>query len=313
MHRDKFTAKLVRIVESIELGKLPMDVRELYVFGSYSRGAIEPGDLDLIIVHGRGRQEIDKQVDEALQKSHPDILAQVRVAAGKQNAARMRLFRKPGEAVQIIFAESVAEVTGKRSRIKPTDPILVWSHEDRRWREKIASIVPDADAGRAERNHLVELKRLNDRVSVMERIVEMVEKEMLTRIPIDSITLKLGPYHQRFLEHWTVNCQVMGRKSLETLPYIMWWFEQNRDQCMVPHRTEAWNRKFTLRCEVGKPSLGWMLGRFAAHPKLKRQCLIPHFKRSGPNELLVFERGPRWEERESTKRNVIDPEAGDLG
>jgi predicted nucleotidyltransferase len=46
MHRDKFTDKLVRIAESIESGTLPMDVRELYVFGSYSRGAIEPGDLE---------------------------------------------------------------------------------------------------------------------------------------------------------------------------------------------------------------------------------------------------------------------------
>jgi predicted nucleotidyltransferase len=157
MHRDKFTAKLVRIIASIESGNLPMDVRELYVFGSYSRGAIEPGDLDLIIVHGPGRQEIDKRVDEALQKSHPDILARVRAAAGKQNAARMRLFRKQGEAVQIIFAQSVAEVTGKESRIKPTDPILMWSNDDRQWREKIASIASDVSAGRAERNHLVEL------------------------------------------------------------------------------------------------------------------------------------------------------------
>ncbi len=308
MHRDKFTTKLVRIIASIESGKLPMDVRELYVFGSYSRGAIEPGDLDLIVVHGPGRQEIDKRVDKALQKSHPDILARVRAAAGKQNAARMRLFRKQGEAVQIIFAESLAEVTGKGSRIKPTDPMLIWSNDDRRWREKIASIASDVSAGRAERNHVVDLKRLNDSISVMERVVKMIEQQMLrlTRIPIESITLKLGQYHRHFLEHWTMNCQVMGRKSLETLPYIMWWFEQNRDQCMVPHRTEVWNRKFTLRCEVGKPSLGWMLGRFSAHPKLKRQCLIPHFKRKGPNELLVFERGPRWEERNSLKSDMND-------
>lgn len=75
---------------------------------------------------------------------------------------------------------------------------------------------------------------------------------------------------------------------------------------MVPDRTEVWNRAFTLRSEVGKPSLGLMLGQFAAHPKLKCQCLIPHFKRSGPNELLVFERGPHWEERKSTKRNISD-------
>ena len=301
MHRDKFTAKLVRIVESIESDTIPMDVREVYVFGSYSRGAIEPGDLDLIVVHGPGWQEVDRQVDKALKKSHPDILERSRIAAGKLNAARMRLFRKPGEAVQIIFAESVSEVTGEGSRIKPTDPILIWSNKDQRWRKRIAAITPDADAGRAERNHLLELKRLNDGVSIMEKVVEMVEKEMLTltRIPVDSITLELDPDHQRWLVHWTVNCQVMGRKSLETLPYVMSWIEQNGERCMAPHRTEVWNKKFTLRCEVGKPSLGWMLGRFSERPKLKSQCLIPHFKHNGPNELLVFQRGPRWNERES--------------
>ena len=45
MHRDKFTEKLSRIVETIETQALPVKVRSLYVFGSYARGAIEPGDL----------------------------------------------------------------------------------------------------------------------------------------------------------------------------------------------------------------------------------------------------------------------------
>ena len=136
-------------------------------------------------------------------------------------------------------------------------------------------------------------------------LTEDAHGELTRRLEEIARMLKLGEYHRRFLEHWT-NCQAMGRKSLETLPYVMWWFEQNRDQCMVPHRTEVWNRKVTLRCEVGRPSLGWMLGKFASHPKLKRQCLIPHFKRKGPNELLVFERGSRWEERKSTKSDLSD-------
>jgi hypothetical protein len=149
----------------------------------------------------------------------------------------------------------------------------------------------------------------------MEQVVEMVEKEMLTltRVPINSISLKLGQYHRRFLEHWTTNCQVMGRKSSETLPYVMWWFEQYRDQCMVPNRTEVWNRKFTLRCEVGKPSLGWMLDQFAEKPRLKRQCVIPHFKRNGPNELLMFERGPQWEDLASTRHGITVLDVGDVG
>ena len=32
-------------------------VREVYVFGSYARGALEPGDLDLLVVHDRATPE----------------------------------------------------------------------------------------------------------------------------------------------------------------------------------------------------------------------------------------------------------------
>ena len=50
MQRDKLTKKLDRIIATIERGETPRRVLELYVFGSYRRGALDCGDLDLIVI-----------------------------------------------------------------------------------------------------------------------------------------------------------------------------------------------------------------------------------------------------------------------
>jgi len=51
MRREQFTDKLVRMIQTIQSGALPARVREFYVFGTYSRGALHPGDLDVVVVH----------------------------------------------------------------------------------------------------------------------------------------------------------------------------------------------------------------------------------------------------------------------
>lgn len=81
---------------------------------------------------------------------------------------------------------------------------------------------------------------------------------------------------------------------MKLLPYAMHWFQTHQEWCAVPNRTEIWSQSQTHRVEVGRPSLARMLYVFESHPKAERQCLIPHFKKAGPNELLVFERGPNW-------------------
>jgi hypothetical protein len=45
------THQIERIVHAVEDGKFPARVRELHVFGSYAGGALNPGDLDLILIH----------------------------------------------------------------------------------------------------------------------------------------------------------------------------------------------------------------------------------------------------------------------
>lgn len=291
MHHTKFTEKLVRILKTLEAGEVPVRVKELYVFGSYSRGAIEPGDLDLILVYDSTDCRWAEEQVRLMEEQGQSLLAGIGTLTDKFQAA----VRKQGEPIQVLVTQDVNDVTGEGSRIKPDDVVLLWSDRDPDWEAKLATIKPDESATRAPRNHLVPLTRLDDNVGTMEAVVEMIELQRLAfmRLPVESIDLKMSASNQHWLDHWTM-CKVMGAKSMETLPYAMWWLQQDRQVCEVPDRTEIYSKSRTHRLEVGKPSLRWMLWRFIQKPKLKRQCLIPHFKVKGPNELLVFERGATW-------------------
>lgn len=51
MKRDILIAKLEQVIKTVENAKdLPLDVKEIYVFGSLIRGKKEPGDLDLVMI-----------------------------------------------------------------------------------------------------------------------------------------------------------------------------------------------------------------------------------------------------------------------
>lgn len=295
MHHTKFTEKLVRILKTLDAGKLPVRVKELYVFGSYSRGAVEPGDLDLIVVYdSTDRRWADEQV-RLMEEQGRNTLEIIGTLPSKFQAAVRGAIRSQGEPIQVLVTPKVEDVIGEGSRIKPDDIILLWSDRDSSWQAKLAKIKTDESATRAPRNHLVPLTRLGDTVGTMEAVVEMIELERLRffRLPVESINLTLNANNQHWLDVWTA-CKLMGSKSMEILPYAMWWLQQHRQVCKAPDRTEMYSKSRTHRVKVGKPSLRQMVSLFIRKPKLKRQCLIPHFKMKQPNELLVFERGATW-------------------
>ncbi len=298
MKREQFTVKLVRILKSLDSASFPARVREVYVFGSYARGALEPGDLDLLVVHDRATKEYEATAIKHFTDRGMSDIGAICKSVDKFRADMSRVFRTPGERVQILLTSELSCVVGTESRIKESDLVLLWSQSDRNWQEKLEAIREDAAAGRAPRNHIIPMSRLHDRVTAMEEVVGMIAdgRLLFERLPVDNVRCKLNGYHTRWLRVWT-DCQVMGVKSMETLPYAMWWLEQHRQRCDVPNRTEILSKRKTHRLEVGKPSLGWMLGVFKSNPKIVRQCLIPHFRVKGPNELLTFERGPNWQNK----------------
>jgi predicted nucleotidyltransferase len=51
MKHEQYTQKLRRILTTLNTESFRAVPRALYVFGSYARGAPEPGDLDLLLVY----------------------------------------------------------------------------------------------------------------------------------------------------------------------------------------------------------------------------------------------------------------------
>jgi predicted nucleotidyltransferase len=300
MKRDECSKKLIRMIEAIQSGSLPARVREFYVFGSYSRGALEPGDVDVVIVHDRPPRAYEEAIKRYFKQKGYSLMERLVKASAKINAAMRRPLRKPGEKVQIILTQELEDVLGEHSKIKREDLMLLWSETDQDYRSKLEAIRPDPGAGRAPRDHLVNLKRMRDSVFAMEYTVEMVRKEelVLTRMPIERIDCRLNDHHARRLAVWT-QMKVMGKDSMTLLPYAMSWLQHHRQVSEWPDsQCVVWSKSGTHRVHLGRPSLGWMLDILQVFPKVRRQCLIPHIKRGQTNELLVFERGSNWSNEE---------------
>jgi predicted nucleotidyltransferase len=299
MDRDKATEKLVRMVQVIADGALPAPVKAFYVFGSYARGAPNPNDLDVVVVYENPGRDYWQSLDVELRESGKDPI----LNGGRVFQTRMRGgLRRPGERVDIMVTESIDNITGSGSKIRKDDLVLLWTPEDHDFQSKLAAIKTNAAVGRAERDHFVNLRRLYDSISVMEEAVRWIKEDVLvlTRVPIDTIDLQLNTHHTLKLEYWQ-KCGVMGRKSIELLPYAMWWLQQYRQRSQPPHQTEVWSESWTHRVDLGKPSLEQMMWIFGERPRVRRQCLIPHLRAHEPNELLVFERGPQWKNRTSER------------
>lgn len=296
MKREQFTEKLVRMIETIQSGALPARVREFYVFGSYSRGAVEPGDLDVVVVHDRPPLAYEEALKRHFDEEGYSLRELLVKACARFRANMCEPLRKPGEKIQILLAQKLDDLVGEGSKIKREDLILLWSEADQDYRPKLEAIHPNPSAGRAARDHIIELKRLSDTISTMEHTVGMIRNGelVLTRLPIDGIDCRLNAHHSHWLSWWT-QCNVMGKDSMKLLPYAMWWLQLHRQKSQVPaSQCVVWSKSWTHRVHLGRPSLGWMVGEFRRSPKIKRQCLIPHIKSGQPNELLVFERGKKW-------------------
>lgn len=290
MRREKHTAKLIRMLETVDAGNLPAPIKEFYVFGSYLRGALEPHDLDVIVVYEWPRAAFAEWLKDAVASGEGEYEASHRLAKWVMATVRKAL-RHPGESIDLALVQSLDEMLGEGSTIQREDIKLLWSREDRDWRTKLNEIQPDATAGRAPRDHFFPLRRFHATLTDMRRTMEKLAagELKLTRIPLDTIVLDLDAGHIRWLEHWTRG-KLMGRESMRLLPYAMYWLQQNGDRCNVPNRTEIITKTGTYRVDIGKPSLSRMLWLFAERVAIKRQCLIPHITKNGPNELLVFER-----------------------
>jgi hypothetical protein len=287
----EWTKKIERIIGTIERGETPVAVRELYLFGSYVRGALEPGDLDIVVVHERPSQELLEQYREELFRTRTSWFDDV-FEPGFRFQSKMRsALKRRGEKIDLILTVN-AEQVRKSVGVPETEFLCVWTHQRRQWRNVLGSIRLDPAAGRAERNQFVSPKRIRSSREAVQHITDMLERKILVvyREPLTGITVQLNSEYQHWLD-WSTRCKAIGKQSLKCLPYALHWLQRQRAGEVHINGPELVNTRRTRRVQIGNLHLYEMLWFFENVPTMKQQCLIPHIKRGEANEWFIFERG----------------------
>jgi len=296
MKREVATKKLERMLEAIEAGQVPVNVREFYVFGSYARGAPEPKDLDLLLFYD-GDESLRDRIYRDLEAQGFSSLEIVRKGAQRFLTEIKRSLCRPGEQIDLGIERHDPSGSNRfrNDRIEQ-EKILLWSQEDHDWRTKLAAVRPDPMAGHYERGHFFPLRRLHASLVEMNAVIELLAADqlVLTKIPVDKIDPKISSAHQHWVDHWSA-CRAFGKNTFKLLTWAFWWLEQHHqryDRQKYPQVGPGYIATKTHLVLMGRPSLCEM--QAALRRGKDRVCLIPHLKKAGPNELLVFERGPNW-------------------
>jgi predicted nucleotidyltransferase len=305
MDRESATRLIERIVHAIEAEQFPARVRELHVFGSYARGAFDPGDLDLILIHDPAPELLIRLEAELSKKYGDNFMYWPRGQCPERKFESMmrRVMRRPGEKMDIVLSTSMDKVAEMGENLANAHRIMIWSDSDRNWRSKLDSITPDPKAGRHERAHFGNLKRFNSQLHTMVNVSEAISQGFLkfTRIDAEKVEPNLNPLYQHWYDWW-VRSKVMGKNSMKLLRYGMWWLQEQpgqarrrpnppqHDGTMYSH-----DRKYVVY--FGNPPLYAVYQVCHGDRRNVGACLIPHFRREEPSEMFVFEQGDRTNQK----------------
>ncbi|MCX5215569.1 nucleotidyltransferase domain-containing protein [Kitasatospora sp. NBC_00240] len=196
MKRERGTRLLADMIDRLEGGHWPLGlVDEVYVFGSYARGALEPKDIDVVVEHGTDK----RWLNESLHAS----------CYGKDSYTSMKQGLR-GNTRGISF-----QFRGRDSLTAEGFPLtLLWRRGEPfdLARQRLAALTPDPDASRAPRDHMLPaFAGIEDLVPRPARI-ELHSRHAQGEITITALTLDDGrPGEPRTTRH-------IERRWLDTSP-----------------------------------------------------------------------------------------------
>ncbi|MFK3641210.1 hypothetical protein [Pseudomonas protegens] len=291
--RESFTKKLERICQRLDEASIRtiayknflnrpatsrVEITSLWVVGSFARGALLCGDLDLVLEY------------KVVEGTHPSTRSMTKTFFGTPQYVRYYFGTPKSSTAGVVFENAVP----------------IWIGQGCDWSASINSITPDPGAGRAERETdsiplraeqlYMEPKRLQQLVAqekdgIIEWDFVEIRREDLELIP--SATLRERDRKLIRVE------PMMGKKSRVLVPAIIRLMARYSPfgdwDASESHRGR-------LRCgdtvlHLGRPALPYY--PFDEEPTIKQFALIPHVSAKGPNGAWIIRRGPKHPERKA--------------
>ncbi|NMX39392.1 hypothetical protein HBO34_16075 [Pseudomonas veronii] len=284
--RESFTKKLEQICQRLDEASTRgiahndffnkavtsrVEISSLWAVGSYARGAMACGDLDLVIEY--------------------------RLVEGPHPAPRKitKTFFGTLPYVSYYFGKPESSTSG----VVFTDAIPIWTEPSCDWRAAIDSIKPVHSAGRAARETdsiplrpeqlYMEPERLQE-LAAQER-KGLLDWEFVEFTPADLDPVPAEEVSDRDRKLLRI-APMMGKKSQVLIPAII--------RLMAMYEPiGGWGSSDSYRVRFSCGATALHLGRpalpynpFDEEPTIKQYALLPHISKKGPNGVWIVRRGP---------------------
>lgn len=285
--RDSFTKSLKKICQQIAdqnvfdveyrydflpgIHRSRLRVNAVWVVGSYARGALQCGDLDLVadVVSEKGSLPLTHKISRHIIGRHPDV--RLYIGTPKENS----------------------------SGVEFPEEKLVWSPNVSDWNVIIDNIPVDQTATRFERPHDILPLRKEQIVDyghedLFEKIVKMLDREVLSSqwIPISEINVLPDAWSTEATKLYTRIQQWCGKKTQEVMPFVIEWFH-NQNSSNLWHKEYGEKTRFKIGGAVvlvGRPYIELNLLNYLSCSTI---VIVPHLSRRGPNGLWIISRGAK--------------------
>jgi hypothetical protein len=260
---DKFFREVVRCTVS---------VRGVWAVGSYARGALDCGDLDLVV--------------EAASQSEG------RPAGLPPTSAISRSFFGSPSDVRVYLGTPEDNTSG----ISLDDARMIWTSEGLDWAMAIENIRPDPKAGRFPRPTDSVPFRMEQLDSNIGAISELLELELSRTVQWRFVPMTaVGPAKPTSadeIDFYQLATYFCGSKTQRLLPHLLGAFQ----------RKLTWPKGRWLRRQVEKTEFRWgncdlLVGKPPVHISrldalsTNELAIVPHLTQRGPNGIWFLGRG----------------------
>jgi len=291
--RESFTKKLEKICQRLDEASTrtivhkdffkkaatsQVQITSLWVVGSYARGAMTCGDLDLVLEY------------RLVEGQHPSPPTMTKTFFGTP------------QYVSYYFGTPESSTSG----VVFPNAIPIWTEPGCDWRATIDSIKPVPSAGRETRETDTIPLRPEQLYMEPERLQKLAAQEKEGILEWEFIEITAADLEPVPVEEMSERdrkllriAPMMAKKSQVLIPAII--------RLMTKHeRFGVWDSSDSYRVTLGCGATALLLGRpalpynsFDEEPTIKQYALIPHISRKGPNGAWIIRRGPNHPDAEA--------------